>query len=89
MLMESVDLRGELAARNVAKLPGEMLRNSLAHVARGADSVMFFQWRASRAGAEKFHSAMLPHGGPVPASGTRWSPSAPTSPRLRPSRAAR
>src|SRR5206468_11079521 len=24
---------------------------------------MFFQWRASRAGAEKFHSAMLPHAG--------------------------
>ena len=26
------------------------------HVARGADGVLFFQWRASRAGAEKFHS---------------------------------
>ena len=24
---------------------------------------MFFQWRAARAAAEKFHSAMLPHGG--------------------------
>jgi beta-galactosidase len=31
-------------------------------VARGADGVMFFQWRQSRAGAEKFHSAMVPHG---------------------------
>jgi beta-galactosidase len=40
-----------------------MLRNSLAHVARGADAVMFFQWRQSVAGAEKFHSAMVPHGG--------------------------
>ncbi|MEG3616099.1 beta-galactosidase [Isoptericola haloaureus] len=49
--------------RNRSKLPGEMLRNSLQHVARGADSVMFFQWRASRAGAEKFHSAMVPHAG--------------------------
>ncbi|MET7417658.1 beta-galactosidase [Dactylosporangium sp. NPDC005555] len=49
--------------RNVAKLPGELARNSLAHVARGADGVMFFQWRASRFGAEKFHSAMLPQGG--------------------------
>ena len=38
-------------------------RNSLTHVARGADGVLFFQWRASRRGAEKFHSAMLPHGG--------------------------
>jgi beta-galactosidase len=25
---------------------------------------MFFQWRQSRAGAEKFHSAMVPHGAP-------------------------
>ena len=40
-----------------------MRRNSLTHVARGADGVLFFQWRASRAGAEKFHSAMLPHAG--------------------------
>ena len=32
-------------------------------VARGAKGLMFFQWRASRAGAEKFHSAMVPHSG--------------------------
>ncbi len=49
--------------RNVAKTPGQMMRNSLAHVARGADAVCFFQWRAARAGAEKFHSALLPHAG--------------------------
>jgi beta-galactosidase len=50
--------------RNIAKRPGELARNSLAHFARGADGLMFFQWRASAFGAEKFHSAMLPHGGP-------------------------
>jgi len=49
--------------RNIAKRPGEMARNSLAHFARGADAIMFFQWRASRFGQEKFHSAMVPHGG--------------------------
>ena len=49
--------------RNVAKRPGEMARNSLAHFARGADALGFFQWRASRSGAEKFHSAMVPHAG--------------------------
>ena len=49
--------------RNIAKRPGEMRRNTLAHVARGADGALFFQWRASRGGGEKFHSAMLPHGG--------------------------
>ncbi len=48
---------------NYPKRPGQMLRNSLQHVARGADSVGFFQWRASLAGAEKYHSAMLPHAG--------------------------
>ncbi|WP_051477132.1 beta-galactosidase [Arthrobacter sp. Br18] len=49
--------------RNIAKIPGEMLRNSLAHLARGADGLCFFQWRASLQGSEKFHSAMLPHAG--------------------------
>jgi beta-galactosidase len=32
-------------------------------IAHGADSVLFFQWRASRGGHERFHSAMLPHSG--------------------------
>jgi beta-galactosidase len=49
--------------RNLAKRPGEMIRNSLTHLARGADGILFFQWRASRAGSEKYHSAMLPHAG--------------------------
>ena len=48
---------------NLAKQPGELLRTSLAHVARGADAVGYFQWRASRAGAEKYHSALVPHAG--------------------------
>jgi beta-galactosidase len=63
MLMEHSTSAVNWQDRNLAKRPGEMRRNSLAHVARGADAVMFFQWRASRAGSEKFHSAMLPHGG--------------------------
>lgn len=32
-------------------------------MAHGADAVCFFQWRQSAAGAEKYHSAMLPHAG--------------------------
>jgi beta-galactosidase len=40
-----------------------MLRNTLTHVARGADTICFFQWRASTQGSEKFHSALLPHAG--------------------------
>ncbi|UQU63479.1 beta-galactosidase [Couchioplanes caeruleus] len=48
---------------NLAKRPGELERDSLTHVAHGADAVCFFQWRQSRAGAEKYHSAMVPHAG--------------------------
>ena len=38
---------------NRAKSPGEMERNSLAHLARGADAICFFQFRQSVIGAEK------------------------------------
>jgi beta-galactosidase len=48
---------------NLAKAPKQLLRNSLGHVARGADAVGFFQWRASVAGGEKWHSALVPHAG--------------------------
>ncbi|WP_225848174.1 beta-galactosidase [Streptomyces sp. HPF1205] len=48
---------------NVAKRPGELARDSLLHVAHGADAVCFFQWRQSAGGAEKYHSAMVPHAG--------------------------
>src|SRR6266516_4408462 len=63
LLMEHSTSAVNWQARNLAKQPGQMRRNSLAHVARGADGVMFFQWRQSRAGSEKFHSAMVPHAG--------------------------
>lgn len=49
---------------NRPKAPGRMRLGSWQAVARGADAVLFFQWRASRGGAEKFHSAMVPHAGP-------------------------
>jgi beta-galactosidase len=63
LLMEHSTSAVNWQPRNIAKLPGELRRNSLTHIARGADGAMFFQWRASRFGAEKFHSAMLPHAG--------------------------
>ncbi|WP_043264679.1 beta-galactosidase [Streptomyces sp. CT34] len=49
--------------RNGPKPPGAMRLWSWQAVAQGADAVLFFQWRQSLGGAEKFHSAMLPHGG--------------------------
>ena len=48
---------------NYRKESGELIRDAVAHVAMGADAINFFQWRQSRSGAEKFHSAMLPHAG--------------------------
>jgi beta-galactosidase len=48
---------------NAPKAPGQMAALSMQAVARGADGIMFFQWRQSRAGSEKFHSAMLPQAG--------------------------
>ncbi len=50
---------------NPPKPPGVMRLWSLQAVARGADGVMFFQWRASRAGAEKYITGMIGHGDPA------------------------
>jgi beta-galactosidase len=62
LLMEQASNYVNWRTRNVPKRPGQMRLWSYQAVARGADGVMFFQWRASRAGAEKFHSALVPHG---------------------------
>ena len=69
VLMEQSPNRVNWREINVAKAPGQMRLWSYQAIARGADGVMFFQWRQSRAGAEKFHSAMVPHG-PVESSPT-------------------
>lgn len=63
ILMEQATSHVNWRHRNVNKRPGIMRLCSLQAVARGADGIMFFQWRQSRAGAEKHHSGMLPHGG--------------------------
>jgi beta-galactosidase len=63
LLMETATSAVNWQPRNVAKRPGELLRAGLQHVSRGADALLFFQWRGSRAGAEKFHSALVPHAG--------------------------
>jgi beta-galactosidase len=61
VLMEQTTVRVNWRERNVPKRPGEMRLWSFGAVARGAEGIMFFQWRQSKAGAEKFHSAMVPH----------------------------
>jgi len=63
LVMEQSTTQVNWRSVNQLKPPGMMRALSYQAIARGADGVMFFQWRASRAGAEKFHSAMVPHGG--------------------------
>jgi beta-galactosidase len=63
LLMEHSTSAVNWQERNIAKAQGEMLANSLSHVARGSNGAMFFQWRQSISGSEKFHSAMVPHTG--------------------------
>ncbi|GAA3891316.1 beta-galactosidase [Streptomyces sedi] len=71
LLMEQAASAVNFRPVNVPKPPGVLRQWSLQAVARGADGVCFFQWRASRQGAEKYHSAMLPHAGPASRGFTR------------------
>lgn len=48
---------------NYKKEPGQLVRDALAHLAMGSNAICYFQWRQSKAGAEKFHTAMVPHAG--------------------------
>ncbi|WP_392544268.1 beta-galactosidase [Oryzobacter telluris] len=63
MLMEHSTSAVNWQPVNPAKRPGQTVLDSLSHVSRGADVIGFFQWRQSRAGSEKFHSALVPHAG--------------------------
>ncbi|NMN01246.1 beta-galactosidase [Bifidobacterium sp. DSM 109958] len=63
LLMENSTSAVNWRPINYRKEPGQLVRDALAHLAMGADGICFFQWRQSRAGAEKFHSAMVPHAG--------------------------
>jgi beta-galactosidase len=57
--MSSISTDGRIAFKD----PARAVRNSLGYVARGAQSSLFFQWRASAAGSEAWHGAMVPHAG--------------------------
>nr|WP_286344520.1 beta-galactosidase [Frondihabitans sucicola] len=63
LLMEQSPGAVNWRERNAAKAPGQMRAWSYQCVGRGADGILFFQWRQAKAGAEKFHAGMLPHGG--------------------------
>jgi beta-galactosidase len=63
VLMEQAPGAVNWRRHNAAKLPGMQRAWTYQAIARGADGILFFQWRASVAGAERFHSGMVPHAG--------------------------
>ncbi|KPV49006.1 beta-galactosidase, partial [Kouleothrix aurantiaca] len=63
MLMEQTPSSQNWQAVNALKRPGVLRLWSYLAVAHGAETVMYFQWRRSRGGGEKFHGAIVEHGG--------------------------
>jgi beta-galactosidase len=63
IMMEQAPNQVNWRSINPNKKPGEMATYSIQCIAHGGVGVMFFQWRQSLKGAEKFHSGMIPHGG--------------------------
>ncbi|MEW9551713.1 beta-galactosidase [Nonomuraea sp. NPDC050783] len=64
LLMEQATSGVNWRPHNLPKPAGQLRLESLQALARGADGLCYFQWRASRFGAERFHAAMVPHAGP-------------------------
>jgi len=64
VLMEQASSEVNWRQVNKHKKPGQMRLYSLQAIARGADASLFFQWRQSASGAERFHAGMLPNAGP-------------------------
>ena len=63
MLMEQTPSQQNWQPYNSLKRPGVMRLQSWQAVARGSDTVMFFQLRRSRGACEKFHGAVIEHAG--------------------------
>jgi beta-galactosidase len=63
ILMEQASSQVNWREVNQVKPPGMMERYSYQALAHGADAILFFQWRQSLRGAEKWHSAMVDHSG--------------------------
>lgn len=63
LVMEQSPSQVNWMEQNPHKRSGQMRLHALQAIAHGADGMMFFQWRQSKAGAEKFHSAVVSHQG--------------------------
>jgi beta-galactosidase len=63
LLMEQTPSSQSWQPVSALKRPGALRRWSYLALAHGAESVMYFQWRRGRGGAEKFHGAVVEHSG--------------------------
>jgi len=63
MVMEQTPSQLNWMPQNPHMRPGRLRLQSMQAIAHGADGVMYFQWRQSKSGSEKFHSAIVPHEG--------------------------
>jgi len=63
ILMEQTPSSQNWQPVNALKRPGVLRLWSYLALAHGADTVMYFQWRRGRGGCEKFHGAVVEHGG--------------------------
>ena len=63
MLMEQTPSQQNWQPYNSLKRPGQMRAQSYQTMARGADTIQFFQLRRSVGGCEKFHGAVIAHAG--------------------------
>jgi beta-galactosidase len=63
LVMEQSPSQVNWREQNPHKRPGRMRLHVMQGVAHGSNGEMFFQWRQSQAGAEKFHGAVVTHEG--------------------------
>ncbi len=61
LLMEHSPAAVNWQPRNAPKDSDEILRHAMSHIARGSNGVMFYQFKQSQGGSERFHTAMVPH----------------------------
>jgi len=63
MLMEFTPSSSNWYSAMRLKRPGHHRLEAIQAVAHGSDAVMYFQWRQSRGSQEKWHGAVVSHGG--------------------------
>jgi len=61
LIMECTPSQVNWMPVNKAKRPGMHILSSIAMLAHGSDSILYFQWRKSKGSSEKLHGAVVDH----------------------------